>query len=418
MSRANNSAQMAGSSLDRYIGYLTTITDVTQKSAASVGESMKTIYSRYQNIAAGKFVAAQSDIDSENYNEDEWSNLNDVETALGALGIKIRDSVDNFRNFDDVMAEIASKWNSYSDVQQSGIATALAGTRQRENVITMFENFDLVQKYEQISANSYGTAAKKMEAYTDSVEAARQRITTSVEKFVLSLSTSKLIKKVYNVVADLTEHMYSLAAAVTVFLLAINTKSTTQGFLGGVNTIQQKLLNFNVSQIKMGQVNSGFLRGRGVIDRQEAQGLKETLNESFLSSQKELFSKTLSSTINNLNNMDEASKAMLKDGMIPLQNSMIELNKAQKKELSAVLLRQKQEYRFAFNREQQISNILNDNMIEAALGMVGNEKKEGDFSSNSSGSSFNHNRRTTSSGRTRRYIKEANGGKNYRPISR
>lgn len=229
---------MAGSSLDRYIGYLTTITDVTQKSAASVGESMKTIYSRYQNIAAGKFVAAQSDIESENYNEDEWSNLNDVETALGALGIKIRDSVNNFRNFDDVMAEIASKWNSYSDVQQSGIATALAGTRQRENVITMFENFDLVQKYEQIAANSYGTAAKKMEAYTDSVEAARQRITTSVEKFVLSLSTSKLIKKVYNVVADLTEHMYALAAAVTVFLLVINTKSTTQGFLSGVNTVQ------------------------------------------------------------------------------------------------------------------------------------------------------------------------------------
>lgn len=39
MSRANNSAQMAGSTLDRYIGYLTTITDVTQKSAASIGES-------------------------------------------------------------------------------------------------------------------------------------------------------------------------------------------------------------------------------------------------------------------------------------------------------------------------------------------------------------------------------------------
>lgn len=43
MSRANNSAQMAGSTLDRYIGYLTTMTDVTQKSAASIGESMKTV---------------------------------------------------------------------------------------------------------------------------------------------------------------------------------------------------------------------------------------------------------------------------------------------------------------------------------------------------------------------------------------
>lgn len=239
----------------------------------------------------------------------------------------------------------------------------------------MFENFDLVQKYEQIAANSYGTAAKKMEAYTDSVEAARQRITTSVEKFVLSISTSKFIKVFYNAVADLTENMYALATAVTVFLLAINTKSTTQGFLSGVNTVQQKLLNFNLSQIKMGQVNSSLLRGRGVIDRRETQGLKEALNESFLSSQKEVFSKTLSSTINNLNNMDEATKTMLKDGMIPLQNSMVELESAQKKELSAVLLRQGQENRFAINREMQISRILNDNMIEASLGMVNNDKK-------------------------------------------
>lgn len=76
MSRASNSAQMAGTTLDRYIGYLTTITDVTQKSAASVGESLKTVYSRYQNIAAGKFVAAQSDIDSENYDEANWAGLN------------------------------------------------------------------------------------------------------------------------------------------------------------------------------------------------------------------------------------------------------------------------------------------------------------------------------------------------------
>ncbi len=274
------------------------------------------------------------------------------------------------------MKEIASKWNSYSDVQQSGIATALAGTRQRENLITMFENFDLVEKYEQIAANSYGTAAQKMEAYTDSVEAARQRITTSVEKFVLSISTSKFIKAFYNAVADLTENMYTLAAAVTVFLLAINTKSTIQGFLGGVNTIQQKLLNFNISQIKMGQANSSLIHGKGVVNRQETSRLRESLNESFMASQKEMFSKTVSQTIDGLSSMDEASRTMLKDGMVPLQNSMIELNAAQKKELSAALLRQGQEYRFAFNREQQISSILNDNMIEATLGMVNNDKKK------------------------------------------
>ena len=39
MSRANNSAQMDGVSMNKYIGYLTTIMDVTQKSESSVGES-------------------------------------------------------------------------------------------------------------------------------------------------------------------------------------------------------------------------------------------------------------------------------------------------------------------------------------------------------------------------------------------
>ena len=60
------------------------------------------------------------------------------------------------------MEEIASKWDTYSSVQQSGIATSLAGVRQRENIITLFENWDLVKKYEDISANAYGTAVEKM----------------------------------------------------------------------------------------------------------------------------------------------------------------------------------------------------------------------------------------------------------------
>lgn len=36
---------------------------------------MKTMYARFQNIAAGKFVAAQSDLEADDYNADEWENL-------------------------------------------------------------------------------------------------------------------------------------------------------------------------------------------------------------------------------------------------------------------------------------------------------------------------------------------------------
>ena len=50
---------------------------------------MKTVYARYQNIAAGKFVAAEADIESENYNADEWANLNDVEKEIETVTDKL-----------------------------------------------------------------------------------------------------------------------------------------------------------------------------------------------------------------------------------------------------------------------------------------------------------------------------------------
>lgn len=127
MSRSNVSAQLAGSALDNYISYITVMADVSQKSASSIGESMKTIYSRYQNVAAGKFVASQEDMASDDYNAEEWEDLNDIETALSSIGVEIRDAVGTFRDFDDVLADIAENWDNLSSVQKSGVSTSMAG---------------------------------------------------------------------------------------------------------------------------------------------------------------------------------------------------------------------------------------------------------------------------------------------------
>lgn len=127
LSRSSVSAQKAGLDLDTFLGYVTTVADVTQKEASVVGQSFQTLFARYQNVASGKFSASQEQMESGDYNEEEWSNLNDIETALKALGINLRDSIDHFREFDDVLGEIASKWDTFNNVQQAGIATSLAG---------------------------------------------------------------------------------------------------------------------------------------------------------------------------------------------------------------------------------------------------------------------------------------------------
>lgn len=87
----------------------------------------KTVISRYTNVKAGKFVASVEDQQSSDYNEDEYESLNDIETVLDAIGIKIRENAKEFRDFEDVLEEIASKWGEFDQTTQNAIGTALFG---------------------------------------------------------------------------------------------------------------------------------------------------------------------------------------------------------------------------------------------------------------------------------------------------
>jgi|GEM_PF-6976798 len=63
------SAQEAGTPLSNLIAYITTVSEKTRKSASTIGESFKTIYSRYSNIKLGNL-------------DDDGKNINDTELAI------------------------------------------------------------------------------------------------------------------------------------------------------------------------------------------------------------------------------------------------------------------------------------------------------------------------------------------------
>ena len=250
MSRANVSAQLAGSSLDRYMAMITTVSEVSQKTPETVGESFKTLYSRFQKIAATKFEVSQEEAEKEGLSQEDFSNLNEIEQVLKAVGISVRDSIDNFRDVDDIIDDISEKWTSFSDVQKSGIATAVAGTRQRENFLILMENMDLVAKYEKIAAESAGTAAKKMEAYTSGVEAAQKRLTASLEKWALMLNSSGVLETVYNGLAAVADNLTLFGAALIAAAGIVGKGTLMSGVVGGAGKVAGFLGN-------MGQVFSG-----------------------------------------------------------------------------------------------------------------------------------------------------------------
>lgn len=108
-------ADQAGVSFERMIGYIAVGSETTRLSAETIGQGWKSILSRFGNIAAGKDV------------DDMGEPINNVEKSLDRLGIQIRKSDGDMRNFGDVLDDVHAKWDSLNKTEQNQIATAMAG---------------------------------------------------------------------------------------------------------------------------------------------------------------------------------------------------------------------------------------------------------------------------------------------------
>lgn len=232
MAETAASAEIAGVSIDKLIGYIATVGEVTQDGAESVGTFYKTLFARMGNVKAGRFV-----------DDETGESLNDVEKVLSNVGILLRDSDGEFRDFGAVLDEVASKWSRYNNVQQHAIATAFAGTRQQEKFIVLMENYGDALDYANTAATSAGTAQQKyQEAYMDSIDAKLNELTASWQEFSATILDSDLIKggvefltgivEILNTIAGLADGMLLSIPAITVALVALHAillkiKSTT-----------------------------------------------------------------------------------------------------------------------------------------------------------------------------------------------
>lgn len=247
LARTANSANDAGVSFDKLLAMIGTTSSVTRKSASTIGESFKTIFARMSNVAAGKDT------------DDEGESLNDVEKTLTKLDIKLRDSVGQWRSFEEVLDEVAEKWNNgvFNDVEKSQVATAIAGVRQQENFRALMNNWTEVQRLTGVAANSTGSASQKMGTYLDSVEAKTNQLKATWEEFIMSLNQSDSYKAFLDLCIFIIEHLSEIIVLVTAFIAVwkldtINTKISglsklLKSFKGDLFLVKEAFLGARVS---------------------------------------------------------------------------------------------------------------------------------------------------------------------------
>lgn len=84
----------------------------------NIGSAMKSIISRYGELTTSPTALVDS--------EGEEMSFNKVDKALKSVGISMKDANGQFRDFDDVIMELSSKWNNLDKNTQRYIATVMA----------------------------------------------------------------------------------------------------------------------------------------------------------------------------------------------------------------------------------------------------------------------------------------------------
>lgn len=119
------------------------------------------------------------------------------------------------------------------------------------------ENWNQVAKYEQIAANSYGTAIEKMEAYTTGVEAAQNRLTAALDKISLKINSSGALELLYNTLATLADNAAVFSAALLASSMALNRGATFNMLGGAVGKVTSLLGNVGAVFSPIGNENAG-----------------------------------------------------------------------------------------------------------------------------------------------------------------
>ena len=214
-------ASQAGVPLEKLISYIGVISSTTRQNAEMIGQALKTIFTRMQDIKQGGL-------------DEDGLGINNVERALRRVDIQLRDSKTSFRSMSDVLEDLASKWDTLNEVEQANISKAMAGVRQQNMFMILMTNMNKALELQEVQYNSNGLAVNRYGIYLKSVEASQNRLKASSEALFMSLKDfDNVIMGVNNLASSFLElitdmgGLKTVLTLVTVAVIAYTTRTIT-----------------------------------------------------------------------------------------------------------------------------------------------------------------------------------------------
>lgn len=161
-------ANTVGLSYDYAATALATIVAQTRQSESTVGNGLRTLFSRMQGLK----------LDGET---EDGVTLNKYSQALADVGVNALDASGELRNMDDILSDLGAKWETLSKAQQVALAQTVGGVRQYTTLVALMDNWGKFQENLTVAQGAEGTLQRQQEIYERSWEASRKRVQAAAQ---------------------------------------------------------------------------------------------------------------------------------------------------------------------------------------------------------------------------------------------
>lgn len=275
MSKVSSTANAMGVDVDQLSAQIATIIATTRQAPETVGNALKTIYARINDIKAGSDQAEVS--------------LGRYSAKMAQLGFNVLDTNGQLRDTGEVFEQIGNSWANLTKEQQISLAQTMAGQRQYNNLIALFDNWDQYIKELNISLQAQGTLADKNSRYMESLSAHMKQLQAAEEGLIQSFVNGDSFKgfidfgtDALNLAADLVDSIGGGGTA----LLALGSIATSV-FSGVISKeINSLITNFQNAKFNAEQLNQVIAQTKAMAS---VEGISNnTAIEAMIKAQKDI----------------------------------------------------------------------------------------------------------------------------------
>ncbi len=239
-------ADTIGLSYEYAASALSTIVATTRQSEDVVGTALKTIFSRLQGLKQGETA-------------EDGTDLNKYSAGLQKVGIDIKDANGNLKDMDQILSEIGERWtqvgeNALKQDEKVALAQTVAGVRQYNQFMALFDNWDFMKENLNTAQMSDGELQKQQDIYAKSWEAARDRVIASWQEIYAAIFDDQAFIKMTDILAEVISQvgsvvegmgglkgMLELVAGIALSKFAANINKGVEGATARVNLFKASM---------------------------------------------------------------------------------------------------------------------------------------------------------------------------------